>query len=81
MYNSRITGVEQGKSDVDTDGIRSMIEIYKGFFDKNDEYYGFAPFRDKDSAKSFIAEQGLDGGKTFQIGETGKYVVVFPAVN
>ena len=81
MYNSRITGVEQGKSDVDTDGIRSMIEIYKGFFDKNDEYYGFAPFRDKDSAKSFITEQGLDGGKTFQIGETGKYAVVFPAVN
>lgn len=77
LYNAKIVGFREGGSDRDTTALEPINEYNKGWLEKNDGYYGIAPFANKSTANEFIRQQKMDGAKAVQLGESGKYMVVF----
>lgn len=76
----KIVGYQANGSETDTSAMWVLNNYFKGYFDKADSYYGFAPFENKAAAQDFINEQKIGGGKVFQIKDTGKYAVVFSSI-
>lgn len=81
LYNNKIIGLKEGGSDRDTDALSLMNEYNKGWLEANDGYFGIAPFANKNTANEFIRQQKMDGAVAVQLGNSGKYMVVFKPAN
>lgn len=81
LYNNKVIGLKEGGSDRDTDALSLMNEYNKGWLEANDGYFGIAPFANKNTANEFIRQQKMDGAVAVQLGNSGKYMVVFKPGN
>lgn len=81
FFPKKIVGVRANGETVETEALGVINDYFKGYFDRNDSYYGFAPFVSKISALDFVKEQKIAGGKVVKLGESNKYAVLFPAKN
>ena len=81
LYNSKIVGFREGWSDRATEAMQLINDYNKGWLESNDGYYGIAPFANKNTANEFIRQQKMDGSVVVQLGNSGKYMVVFKPGN